>query len=81
MPPIAEYNAADFNNQSEADKALLVRFYPHTIEDKEATKEKGHQMFKEVEFIEIRVAGQRAAHTLCLLCVCLNVVFLFLMFG
>jgi hypothetical protein len=55
----ADFNHNDFSNQNEADKSLLVKFYYIDRPDAAKTKEMGRPMFKEVEFVEIRIAGQR----------------------
>ena len=55
----ADFNHNDFSNQSEADKALMVRFFYKERPDKTLTAKEGRPMFKEVTYIEIRVAGQR----------------------
>lgn len=58
---LATPNHEDFlpANQAEADKSLLVRFFVKEREDKEATLREGRPMFKETEYIEIRIAGKR----------------------
>ena len=38
----ADFNHNDFQNVQEADKALLVRFFYHPQEDKQASLEKGY---------------------------------------
>ncbi len=57
----AEYNHEDFqsNNQSAADKTLLVKFYLKSVNDKAASAEEGRPIFKETEYIDIKVPGQR----------------------
>ena len=56
----ADFNYEDFNSeQSEADKSLLVRFYIKSIQDKTKSAAEGRPIFKEVEYIEIRYAGNR----------------------
>lgn len=55
----AEYNHNDFANQSEADKALMVRFFYKNVENKMESQAQGRPVFKEKTYIEIRVAGQR----------------------
>lgn len=52
-------NHNDFANSSEADKALMVRFFYKDRPDKAKSLAEGRPMFKEVTYIEIRVAGQR----------------------
>lgn len=53
-----DINPDDFKG-SEADKYLMVKFYFKSVEDKTASKEAGHPMFVEKEYIEIRVPGKR----------------------
>ena len=57
----AEYNHEDFqqNNQNEADKTLLVKFYLKSVPDTAESAEKGRPMFRELEYIDIKVPGQR----------------------
>jgi hypothetical protein len=55
----ADFNHNDFSNQQEADKALMVRFFYKDRPDKAKTMEEGRPIFKEVTYVEIRVAGQR----------------------
>jgi hypothetical protein len=59
----AEYNYQDFNQsqQQKLDENLLVKFFYKSREDKKATQSEGRPMFKEVEYVEIRVAGSRDA--------------------
>lgn len=56
-------NPDDFatGREAEADAGLLVKFFHREREDKEATAKAGRPMFKEVEYIEIRIAGKRDA--------------------
>lgn len=59
--PIADYNPDDFNanSQSKLDEGLLVRFYIKPRPDSVETKKQGKPCFKDVDYIEIRVPGQR----------------------
>jgi hypothetical protein len=59
--PIADYNPDDFNasNQSKVDEGLLVRFYIKARQDQRETQKQGKPVFKDVDYIEIRVPGQR----------------------
>jgi hypothetical protein len=56
-------NPDDFRAGSEArmDEQLMVKFFLKEREDKAQTLETGSPKFKEVEYIEIRVPGQRSA--------------------
>ena len=56
---MAEYNHNDFSNQQEADKALLVKFYYHEVQDTAESKKQGRPIFKEKLYLEIRIPGQR----------------------
>ena len=55
----ADFNHNDFTNDAEADKSLMVRFFYKERPDKTRTAEEGRPIFKEVVYIEIRIAGQR----------------------
>lgn len=59
--PIADFNYEDFDQarQKEQDEKLLVKFYLDTTRDKEASEKQGRAVFKEREFVDIRVPGQR----------------------
>jgi len=48
-------------NEQRMDDQLLVRFFLKERENKEETLKQGRPIFKEVEYIEIRVAGKRDA--------------------
>lgn len=58
----AEYNYQDFSHsgQNEADKALLVKFFIKARPDKEATNEQGRPIFKDVEYVDIKISGNRS---------------------
>lgn len=43
----------------EHDKSLLVRFFLKSRQDKEATEKEGRPIFKEVEHVDIKIAGNR----------------------
>lgn len=57
----AEYNHEDFSasKQDEADKTLLVKFYLKSVEDKAASIQEGRPIFREREYVDIKVPGQR----------------------
>jgi hypothetical protein len=59
----AEYDYNDFSESgtNEADKALLVKFYHKSRPDQTASLAEGRPCFKDVEYIEIRIPGQRTA--------------------
>lgn len=56
---------ADFDHNifaapdEEADKALAVRFYNKTVQDKAKSDKEGRPVFREKEYIEIRFPGNR----------------------
>jgi hypothetical protein len=57
----ADFNYEDFQDsqQRELDKHLLVKFYYETRPDKAKTEEEGRPVFKEVEYVDIRVVGKK----------------------
>lgn len=59
----ATVNPDDFKtaNAAKMDENLLVRFFHKEREDKAKTLLEGRPCFKETEYVEIRVAGQRDA--------------------
>lgn len=61
MPPIAEYDYADFESsqQTEQDAKLLVKFYHKSVKDKARSEDEGRPIFKEREYIDIRIPGSR----------------------
>lgn len=58
---IAEYNHEDFEQtrQSEQDEKLLVKFYTKTVKDNTKSAEQGRAVFKEIEYVDIRIPGAR----------------------
>ena len=48
-------------NEQRMDEQLLVKFFLKEREDKEATLKEGRPIYKDVEYVEIRVAGKRDA--------------------
>ena len=57
----ADFDVSDFeqSKQRELDKNLLVKFFYKNRPDSTATEEAGRPMFKEVEYIDIKIAGDR----------------------
>lgn len=57
----ADVNHMDFeqSQQREMDKSLLVKFYLKSVPDSAATAEAGRPMYKEVEYVDIRVVGKK----------------------
>ena len=59
---------ADFDHRvfeqgnNEGDKSLLVKFYIEPKQDEAASMEEGRPIFKEVEYVDIRVVGSRNGH-------------------
>jgi hypothetical protein len=58
----AEFNHQDFepSAQSKQDENLLVKFFTKQREDKTASLKEGRPIFKDVEYIDIKVPGQRS---------------------
>lgn len=58
---IAEYDYADFESsqQTEQDAKLLVKFYTKSRQDRAASEEQGRPVFKDTEYIDIRIPGSR----------------------
>ena len=54
-----EADVTHFQDTSEADRSLLVRFFVKSTQDKAATIKEGRPIFREREFIEIRFPGNR----------------------
>ena len=57
----ADINHEDFlqTHQSEQDEKLLVKFYYKTVKDVGASEEQRRPVFKEREYIDIRIPGSR----------------------
>ena len=57
----AEYDVNDFTPQGQqaGDEKLLVKFFVKPREDKAATLKAGRPMFSDVEYIDIRIPGNR----------------------
>jgi hypothetical protein len=58
---IADFNVADFDRtqQQQQDEKLLVKFYIKSVKDVQRSKEEGRDIFKEKEYIDIRIPGSR----------------------
>ena len=56
-------NPDDFTvgREAEADANLLVKFFHKEREDAEATRKEGRPMYRETEYVEIRIPGKRDA--------------------
>lgn len=60
MSQSADYDYHDFepNQQSKGDETLLVKFYFKSVQNAEETAAEGRPMFKDKEYIDIRIPGQ-----------------------
>lgn len=58
----ADFNYHDFSNtgQREADKALLVKFFIKPKQNQAESLKEGRPVFKDTEYIDIKVAGNRS---------------------
>jgi hypothetical protein len=58
----AEFNPDDFQNQHQAkmDESLLVKFFLKARPDRIATEKEGRPIYKDVEYIDIKIPGDRA---------------------
>ena len=56
-------NPDDFTvgREAEADANLLVKFFHKEREDVDATRKEGRPMYREIEYMEIRIPGKRDA--------------------
>lgn len=60
MSAVLEYDHNVFDaRQEEADRSLLVKFYPLPIQNDEKSVNEGRPIFDDVEMIEIRVRGTK----------------------
>lgn len=57
----ADFNHEDFetSQQSEQDSTLLVKFYSKTVENKSESAKQGRPVFREREYIDIKIPGSR----------------------
>ena len=57
----ADLNPDDFKarNQSKLDEGLLVKFFIKPLQDDEETKKQGRPIFKDVEYVDIKIPGDR----------------------
>jgi hypothetical protein len=60
---IDEINPEDFQqtNQQKMDEQLLVKFYVKACPDQTETRKQGRPIFKDKEYIDIRIPGDRTA--------------------
>ena len=54
-----DHHAFEQNAQSEEDKKLLVKFFMQPRPDKLATVKEGRPIFKDVEYVDIKIPGDR----------------------
>ena len=61
MPNYMDVNYEDFqpSHQARQDETLLVKFYTKSVQDRERSERRGRPVFREVEYIDITVPGQR----------------------
>lgn len=61
MQQVAEYNYDDFKQtqQQEQDATLLVKFFIKSCQDTGASATQGRPVFREKEYIDIRIPGDR----------------------
>lgn len=61
MQGTAEFNHEDFEQTraAEQDEKLLVKFYYKTVKDQDASEKQGRAVFKEREYVDIRIPGAR----------------------
>ena len=59
----ADFNVDDFQSagKREVDKALLVKFFMKPKQDKGQTEKEGRPIFKDVEYVDIKIPGNRGA--------------------
>lgn len=55
----ADFDVQDFDQRYAGDKSVYVKFYIHPVRDNEASSSNGRPMFKDVEYVEIRAAGNQ----------------------
>ena len=61
MTETADFNVDDFEqqNQAQGDATLLVKFFYKSRPDSAASLKEGRPMFKEVEYVDIKIPGSR----------------------
>lgn len=57
MRDSVDYDVSDFDDRFAGDKSVYAKFYTHPVKDEKASAEAGRAKFREVEYIEIRAAG------------------------
>lgn len=61
MPPTPNPDDYSLRGTAEADKSLLVKFFIKPRQDMEKTQTEGRPVFKDVEYIDIKIPGNRNA--------------------
>jgi len=54
-----DVNSFDTTQQQQEDQKLLVKFYVKAVKDQGASKREGRPIFKETEYVDIRIPGSR----------------------
>lgn len=54
-----DVNSFEHSAQSEEDKKLLVKFYVKPVQDRQESIKEGRPIFKDVEYIDIKIPGDR----------------------
>lgn len=57
MRDSVDYDVSDFDDRFAADKSVYAKFYTHPVKNEKASAEAGRAKFDEVEYVEIRAAG------------------------
>lgn len=57
MREAVDYDVSDFDDRFAADKSVYAKFYTHPVKNERASAEAGRAKFDEVEYVEIRAAG------------------------
>lgn len=57
MRDSVDYDVSDFDDRFAADKSVYAKFYTHPVKNERASAEAGRAKFDEVEYVEIRAAG------------------------
>lgn len=52
-----DYDVADFDDRFAADKSVYAKFYTMPLKDEKASNDAGRAIFKDIEYVEIRAAG------------------------
>lgn len=55
----ADFNVEDFDSREAGDKTVYVKFYVKPVRDEDASVAEGRPIYKDKEYIEIRVPGNQ----------------------